>query len=34
MFDDLRIHECHGRYPKQAKTDEVAVSRMLPKDKA
>ena len=25
---------CHGRYPKQAKIDEVAMSRMVPKDKA
>ena len=25
---------CHGRYPKQAKTDEVAMSRKVPKDKA
>ena len=29
----LHWYQCHGRYPKQAKTDEVAVSRMVPKDK-
>ena len=33
-FLNFLAYLCHGRYPKQAKTDEIAKSRMVPKDKA
>ena len=31
-LDPWRAYLCHGWYPKQAKTDEVAMSRMVLKD--